>query len=350
MKSYVHGGDIYSAMEHHARVIDFSANINPLGMPKSVEIAAKSAVEECGNYPDPFCRELVKELSLQTGVNPDSIIAGNGAADLIFRLVLAILPRRALVLAPTFSEYEKALRAVGCQIEYSYLEKANSFTLTEDYLNELSSDIDIIFICNPNNPTGVLTERELLLKILDKAREKNIFMVLDECFNDFIELPENYTLRNYVDKYNNLFILDAFTKMYAMAGLRLGYALCSNRELLDKMYEVAQAWSVSTPAQKAGIAALKETQHAENTRKLIKIEREYLTNGLLNLGFEVIPSSANYIFFSYKGEKNLKDELFKKAILIRSCNNYKGLDNSYYRIAVKGHEDNEALLKALNSI
>lgn len=191
----------------------------------------------------------------------------------------------------------------------------------------------------------ILLEREFLLKILDRCRELGIFLVVDECFLDFVEKPEAYTLKGFLSQYENLFLLKAFTKRYAMAGIRLGYGLSGNKELLDWMEGCVQPWNLSVAAQAAGIAALKETDYVNRGRELVFKEAARLKKELASLGLKVYPSCANYIFFS--GPKDLFERCTEEGILIRDCSNYSGLSKGYYRIAVKKEKENDALLKAL---
>lgn len=339
-----HGGDIYT----YKNMLDFSANINPLGTPAAVIEAACKGVNDSANYPDPLCRELIQAIAGQEGVETEQVICGNGAADLIFGLCLALKPQKALLLAPSFYEYEQALRAVGCDIRYHYLKEEDDFHLKEDYLDALNDDIDIAFLCNPNNPTGIPTNKSFLLEVLARCREKDIFFVADECFNDFLAEPERYSLKDQLEENKNFFILKAFTKIYAMAGLRLGFGLTDHQALLAKIKQCTQPWSVSIPAQKAGIAAIKEEKYVKTTLQLIKKERAYLRDALQNAGYFVYDSAANYLFF--KGPASLYADCLNKRIVLRDCGNYEGLKKGFYRIAVKKHEDNERLIETLQSL
>lgn len=220
--------------------------------------------------------------------------------------------------------------------------------MEDSFLKEISKEFNIIFLCNPNNPTGILTKREFLVKVLEKCREHSVFLVVDECFLDFVKEPESYTLKGVLKEYPNLFLLKAFTKRYAMAGVRLGYGLTANRELLEKMESVTQPWNVSSLAQAAGLAALKEREYVKQGRETVFREQEFLKKEMKALGFQVFPSEANYIFF--KGEKNLFEKCVEKGILIRDCSNYPGLKSGFFRIAVKSHEDNKTLLRVLKEI
>ncbi|MGN0710444.1 MAG: pyridoxal phosphate-dependent aminotransferase, partial [Anaerovoracaceae bacterium] len=324
MKNLVHGGDIYTAMEKGRKkedILDYSANINPLGIPQGVKEAVIKALEYCDSYPDPLCRKLGRAVAEKEQVAFENLIFGNGAADLIFRLVLAVKPEKALVLAPTFAEYEKALELSGCRVVCHRLKEEEDFSLTDAVLDDMS-DIDMIFLCNPNNPTGRLIPPELLERILEKCRTEKIIAVVDECFIDFLEDPQKVTVKHLIGENPYLFILRAFTKNYAMPGLRLGYGICGNRELLEAVYETGQPWGVSLVAQEAGIQALKESEYLETARKLIFKERKRLAAGLEALGYKVYPPAANYIFFKLKETENRQyaesfiDEMAKDGIVI----------------------------------
>lgn len=342
MQIQVHGGDIYSKTYR----LDFSTNINPFGMPKSLKHAAIKGIDASIHYPDVQCRELINAIAKKEEISSDWIICGNGAAELLFSLVFAKKPQNALLVSPGFAEYEQALKTVNCDIRYYELAKERSFLLGEDYLESLQQDFDIVFLCNPNNPTGLLIPTELLKKIVDICKEKQIFLVLDECFLEFVSDELMNPQKKILNEMPNLFILKAFTKMYGMPGLRLGYGLCCDICLLEQMHQVTQPWNVSVPAQFAGAAACKETAFVVKTRIYIAQEREYLSKELKRLKFTVYDSQANYIFF--EAPKNLWDLCDKENILIRDCSNYRGLTKGYYRIAIKTRQENEELIRVLS--
>lgn len=344
MQKNVHGGDVY----RYRDCIDFSANCNPLGTPEGVKRAIVQAVDGLADYPQVGYEPLRRAIAASEGVSDNQVVCGNGAAELIFSLCLAIKPQKALVLAPTFAEYEQALKSVDCEVRHYTLKEDCGFCMQDDFLNALSGNLDMVFICNPNNPTGVLTEREFLLKILDGCRSKGIFVVVDECFQDFISDPDDYTLKDQIFTYDNLFILKAFTKRYAIAGVRLGYGISGDESLLTKMSLVTQPWNVSSIAQAAGVAALVENQYVTEARELIFKEADYLRGEMQRLGVKLYDSKANYIFF--KGPENLFEEFISKGIIVRDCSNYPGLGAGYYRIAVKKHEENMKFVQALEII
>ena len=344
MAKHVHGGDVY----RYSNCIDFSTNCNPLGTPKRVREAAQESLFHIHEYPQVGYQPLKEAIGAYEGVPSYQVICGNGAAELVFSVCRALSPKRALVTAPTFAEYEQALDSVGCQVRHFTLRPEHDFAVEEELLDCLTPELDLVFLCNPNNPTGILTGRSFLLKILERCRQMGIFLVVDECFLDFVKEPEAYTLKEWLLEYQNLFLLKAFTKRYAMAGLRLGYGLSANTALLEKITAENQPWNISTPAQAAGLAALKETAYVEEGRQLIFREREYLKEELSACGMQVFPSQANYVFF--RGPVDLFETCVSRGILIRDCSNYPGLCRGYYRIAVKTHEDNVKLIRTLQEI
>lgn len=344
MRKHMHGGDVY----RHQNVIDFSANCNPLGTPQRVKEAIAESSEQVYHYPDVECEELRRALEVYEGIPKEGILCGNGAADLIFSLVLARKPKKALLPAPTFAEYEQALGLSDCEISYYNMEEKNGFIMGEDFLSMITDEMDILFLCNPNNPTGVLLDRTFIKKVLDACHRHHVFFVLDECFVDFVEYPQDYTMKEYLEEFPELFILKAFTKRYAIAGVRLGYGLSRNRLLLERMNEVKQPWNVSTTAQKAGLAALGETEYVKKAMNLVHRERVFLKKALERLGYKVYDSKANYIFFH--GPARLQEKCLQQGVLIRDCSNYRGLSDGYYRIAVRTHGENEKLIQTLNNI
>ena len=338
-----HGGDIYDGEIQ----LDFSANTNPYGTPQGVLDAITAALPRVHQYPDPYCRELVKAVSEFEAVPKDWILCGSGAAELIYSYCEALGPGRAMELAPTFSEYSLALERVGCQVERYPLKKENYFSLTEDFLPALErSRPDVLFLCNPNNPTGQVIGLPLLEKILDVCEEQGTCLFVDECFLDLSD--DGVSLKSHLGEHLNLFILKAFTKSYGMAGVRLGYCLCAQGQLLEEMSHTVQPWNVSTLAQSAGVAALHERAFLQRTRALIPVERQWLQSQLEALGFWVCPSKANYLLF--QGSQDLWEQLRKQGIAIRSCGNYHGLGTGWYRIAVWLHGENECLIRAMKEV
>ena len=321
-----HGGDIYRRPVR----LDFSVNTNPLGTPPAVVRAVEESAGELDRYPDPSCRALVGALAEYEDVPERFILCGGGAAELIFSYCAALRPRSALELAPTFSEYAAALQAVGCRVE--------RYALTEE----------AIFLCTPNNPTGRLADPDLLAAVCGICRRRGLRLFVDECFLELSDGGRGASLAGWLERFPGLFLLRAFTKSYAMAGLRLGYCLCADGALLEAMGALTQPWNVSLPAQAAGLAALGERDWPEKARDLIRRERPRLAAGLAGMGLRVCPSDANYLLLQSPVE--LAAPLLERGILVRSCANYPGLGPGWYRAAVRRPEENEALLGALAEV
>ena len=358
----IHGGDIYTAREQQGRpILDFSVNINPLGMPQASKKAIIDSLDTCDCYPDPLCRELRTAIANYENVPVDWILCGNGAADLIYRLVFALKPNKAMVLSPTFAEYELALTAGGCFVDHYDLDPENGFVLDEGILDVLDSSYQMLFVCNPNNPTGQVADNKLMIRLLNKCQDLGIILFVDECFNSFLDDPEEQSMKESLNGCcqetgeirGGMIILKAFTKYYGMAGVRLGYILSSNIPLINQIAKNSQPWSVSIPAQAAGIAALTDKDYRQQTKTLIREERTFLKEGLNRVGekvgLKIIGSEADYVFFHIPTMKDLKERLLKRGILIRSCANYRNLGDTYYRIGVKSHRYNQTLIQELES-
>lgn len=345
----VHGGDWagYRA-EFGCDALDFSANVSPLGLPAGVAAAITNALPTADRYPDSLCRELRAALAGAEGVPADWILCGNGAADLIFRLALAVRPRRALLPAPTFAEYEAALQTVGCAVQRVFLREENEFAVTEEFIDAVTPETDIVFLCQPNNPTGQVTPPALVERLVRRCAECGAVLVVDECFLDFLPDRDAWTAKQLLRDAPQLVILKAFTKLYAMAGVRLGYALCGDATLLEKMRGAGQPWAVSSLAQAAGLAALQETAYAGAVRALIAKQRPRMAAGLRALGLRVMDGQANYLLF--RATPDFGEKLRRRGAVVRSCANYPGLDAAWYRTAVRTAEENTRLLQIMGEI
>ena len=341
MKKMIHGGDIY----RHPDMIDFSSNCNPFGPPQSVQDAICRAAGQIGHYPDVQCSLLRDALSAKLHVPGAWIFFGNGAAEVIFAAVTALKPKKALLPAPTFAEYAQALETVGCEIQYEQTAEADGFALPMDFAEQITEDIDMVFLCNPNNPTGNLLSREDTERVIRRAGALGCTVVLDECFLDFVENPDEFSMLGELAAYPHVILLKAFTKLYAMAGARLGYGISSNPAIIEKLERSVQPWNVSSLAQTAGLAALAEDAYVRESLTTLRAERAYLLQALKKLGCRTYASQANYIFF--RGETTLGEKLRAAGFLVRDCSNYAGLGKGYYRVAVRLHEDNVKLVQAL---
>lgn len=349
-----HGADIYSAAEKSGinkdEFIDFSSNINPLGIPEGVKKSAINSIENAIRYPDINARDLIKNISDAENVPERWIFASNGAADAIYRIAFYLKPSKGIVTSPAFSEYENSLTAAGAIVEYYNLKEEHNYKIQNDFIDYINSETDIVFLCNPNNPTGQMTNKDAIEKIIVMCKKSNAFVVIDECFLDFVENKEKYSVVSLLEKYDNLIVLKAFTKIYAIPGIRLGYCMSSNKRVIDGLKVIGPPWNVSNIAQAAGVAALKEKEYINETVNYIKLQREYIIMELNKLNIKTYESYANYLLFKISDKVDLKDELLKRGILIRSCSNYRGLDRSFYRIAVKSAKDNKLLIDILKEL
>ena len=316
MTKHIHGGDVYK----HKDCLDFSANLNPLGTPESVKQAIIHSLDHIAQYPQVGCGVLRERIAESEGVKAEEVICGNGAAEVIFTLCHAVKPKRALIPAPTFAEYGQALASTGCELEYYMLTENDGFVLSEAYLDILHKGLDMAFLCNPNNPTGMLIPHRLLKRILEKCRKLDILLVVDECFLDFVKEPEEYSLKHSLSGFNNLFILKAFTKRYAMAGVRLGYGLCSDRKLMERMELCVQPWNVSTMAQAAGLQALTETEYVEEGRQLVFREAQWLKDELVHKGLDMAflcnPNNPTGMLIPHRLLKRILEKCRKLDILL----------------------------------
>ena len=336
-----HGGDIYT----HKGLLDFSANINPFGIPEPVRKAAADSLYNCTSYPDPYCRELRKKLSEHEGVPEDWILCGNGAAELIYSFAYSLPKEKpALLVSPTFSEYQSALSAAGIAAEHFMLDEKNGFVLDDTIIKVDFSRYSALFICTPNNPTGITVRPELLAKLA----QTGIRLFCDMCFIDLTATPKRYEISSMLRKNPNLVILKAFTKSFAIPGLRLGYVLCSDSAFMSAMSEKAPCWNVSIPAQKAGCAALDCGEWLSDAVKSISKERERMASALNSMGIKVYPGEANFLLLY--SDVNLYTRLLEKGILLRDCSNYKGLRKGFIRIAIRSQKENDQLLSAMREV
>lgn len=344
MENRVHGGDIY----RNRVKIDFSVNTNPFGIPELVKAALLEAVSGCDRYPDIDAEELCSAIAEIRQLPKSGLVCGNGASELFLAAVHALKPEKVLLPVPSFWGYERAARAADSEIVYFDLKEENGFAVDETILAQLTEEIDLLFLANPNNPVGNVIEPELLDQIADRCLAKHIRIIMDECFIDFTGNGKRYSMQNKLETYPNVLLIQAFTKLYAIPGVRLGYLACSDKEIIGKIRAQLPEWNVSVFAQKAGIAALRETEFAEKSVAFVRKEREWIARELEKCGCKVFLSQSNFLLIWSR--LPLYEKLLEKGILIRDCCNFKGLTSGYYRIAVKCREENVLLLRAIGEI
>ncbi len=360
MTQRIHGGDVAKIQKSlgfkKGELIDFSANINPLGPSSLVMEELKNSLEEIVNYPDPRCTELREAVADNYPVEDSSLIFGNGASELIFILMKVLNPSRVLIPAPTFIEYQYGAQSVNSQVTFLNLPHERSFSLPLEELLEELSRVDLVFLCNPNNPTGTLWKKEEIKNIIERAGAKGVWMVLDEAFMDFLEEEDKYSLLKEVKEspFQKLFVLRSMTKFFAIPGLRLGWG-AGPGEIIKKMEMAKDPWNVNILAQAAGKKALEDKTYITKTRELIKKEKGFLYEELGKIeGLKPYWPGANYVFVEL--ERNfpdsglLRERLSRNGILIRDCASYPNLNSRFFRTAVRCRRENNLLIKALKEV
>lgn len=353
----LHGGNVYKAARELNipldKILDFSANINPLGYPPIVEDIIKRHIRDIVHYPDVEQRELKEVAANYYGTSATNILPGNGSVELINIVVESLRPSKVIIPAPTFAEYSLSCKSRGIPVEFINL-KQNNFTFDLKVMDDLEQrlkDNSLLVICNPNNPTGNLVSKDILIKVLRNLQLKNSFLMLDEAFMDFVDKDES--LVDLINTHPNLIILKSVTKFFALAGLRLGFVL-ANSKLIDRFYKLKDPWNINTFATIVGSRVLREEDYIQKTRGFICQEKKWLWKQLKSLP-NLLPffPEANFIFVKLQNHVSatlLADELMKKGILIRNCSNYVYLDDTYFRVAVKSREDNKTLILAIKDI
>jgi len=338
---FSHGGNIYRFKRK--QVIDFSANINPLGLPGDVKKALYGNFGRILHYPDPEARNITQKIAEYWRINKENVLVGNGSAELIYLIMAAFRPKTVFIPLPTFSEYERAARSVKSQVRFIRLRKKDNFKLDDSEIGRT----DILFLCNPNNPTGNLILDDY--RIIDKLPGKLI--VVDEAFMDFLPDEGNQTM---IKKAERFIILRTFTKFFALPGLRIGY-LVAHKDIIKVLKQHQIPWSVNVFAQEAARIILDNKDFINKTRLFIKKEREFLFDEINMIkGLAPFPSVTNFLLVEIE-DKNLTssvltEKLIQRGILIRDCANFRGLGNRFIRIAVRSHKENLSLLKALKEV
>lgn len=378
-----HGGNIYKVFREKniKEILDYSSNINPYGIPESLKSRIIENLEILERYPDPDYVELREKLANLNNVNLSDIILGNGATEIIFLFMKVINPKKILIVSPTFGEYERAVKAVGTsrnsidlscsgdnknienkeiEIEYFELKESDDFKLNIGNLkNELEKKYDLLIICNPNNPTGKflkLTQTEEILKECNKYDTK---LFIDEAFIEFLADGMKESIINTEENKKNLFVTRAFTKFFAIPGLRLGYGMYFDKELEQKISEKKEPWSVNNIAEMAGLTVLDDTEYIEKTLKWITKEKIYMYEKLNEIsGIKVYETEVNFItgkideklFSEGLNVKVLREKMLEQGILIRDASNFKFLDERFFRLAIKDRASNDRVIEAMKEI
>jgi threonine-phosphate decarboxylase len=348
-KTPPHGGDVY----HLARtlgidvadLLDFSANINPLGFPPGLYAATQEALKEIIHYPDRRCLTLRQALADYHHLTPEEILVGNGSTELIYLAARVLKARRGLIVTPAFSEYEHALSVAGVPVTFHATTEAHNFALHEAFEAEAG---DLVFLAHPASPSGVLLDLGLLLEIAARFNAAGAYLLLDEAFIDFVE---EASFKSHLSRFPRLLILRSFTKFFGIPGMRLGCLLAAP-DLVTRLSEDQEPWSVNIMAQVMGRACLADQDYIAQTRTLIAQERQFLFERLSALpGITPFPSTVNYLLIKLNRPgataAGLQQQMLRQRIVIRDASNFRGLDERFFRIAVRSREENQRLLQAL---
>lgn len=347
---YAHGGGIDEAAAEiglaPGQILDFSASINPLGPPESVLAAVRESLGRLAHYPEVDAVSFEREVADWHGLDSRQVLAGSGSTELIYLLPRALQPRRALLVAPCFSEYECALLRAGIPFDFLTLSPQQQFAfLPHQMTGALRDDTEMVWLANPGNPTGAAMP-PAHVKEMARALPDHVTLVVDEAFIDFA--PER-SCTPLLETISNLVILRSMTKFYAVPGLRLGYLLGAPA-MVGEVGRMRLPWSLSTPALAAGPACLKAGAFRSRSLDVLPPLREKLSEDLRKLDLDVFDSAANYLLVRLPDSRSssvLAAGLRRKGILIRDCGNFEGLDESFIRVAVRLEEENERLIRAL---
>lgn len=348
-----HGGDIYEAAKRYGfdrdRIVDFSSNGNPLGPSPAAKRAAQKALSLIDRYPDPETTSLRTAIARYFGIKPEHVVCGNGSAGLIHLVPRVFRPNKILVPVPTFTEYAAAGESAGCEVVSLPLKERDGFRIDPIEMAFALKGAGMAFLCNPNDPTGELIPKTVMLEIAQYALQEGVKLVVDESFMDFTESES--VVKEAVQS-SNLVCIRSFSPFFGMPGLRIGYAV-SNESTIAAIRAGQEPWSASIPAEHAAIAALNDWRHSKKTRKMIEKERNRLLSELRVLpDVETFPCTANFILVkltSYDA-RMLTDKLGKQGMLLRDCSSFPGLGNGYIRISVRRKRENIRLVRAMRAL
>ena len=337
-------------------IVSFSANVNPLGISGKLQHELPLHLDVISTYPDRDYTSLKGAIASYCDTSPDNILVGNGSTELITLFIKTISPKNTLIISPTYSEYERELSLGGGKSEYFRLREEDDFVLDEDALIDALNDrIDMLIVCNPNNPTSGAITRASMQRILSECRKHNIFVMIDETYIEFAEDYDSINCVPLTGEYDNLCLLRGVSKFFAAPGLRLGYAICNSRELMKKIAVIKDPWTVSSLAETAGLLMFSDSEYIKATKDLIFSERKRVTGALRDIpGLKVYDPVANFVLCRIEKENVDADILFDKAIrqnmMIRNCSTFPYLDNKYFRICFMNPADNDRLLALIREV
>lgn len=359
-KDHFHGSDLEKIEEiYHIKkedITSFSANVNPLGISPLLRETLAKHVDAITNYPDRDYTQLRKSICAYTGANFENIIVGNGSTELISLFIQTTHPKKALILGPTYSEYEREISLEGGHTLYYPLKEENNFQMdVEDFCRQLNDSLDLLVLCNPNNPTSTAVARKDMRKILDCALQHGISVMVDETYEEFTPEGSKISSIPLTNNYNNLIVLRGISKFFAAPGLRLGYAVTGNPDLLKYINTKKNPWTINSLAEIAGCIMFSDKDYIDKTKALITGERQRMYETLSSWKtVKVYPSCTNFLLIRILREDVTSDMVFdhciRKGLMIRDCATFPFLDSSYIRFCVMSPEKNDELLEAFREV
>ncbi len=357
MKSSIHhGGNVEKIAEQLgvpiAEIKDFSANINPLGFPSDLWNVLVQSFANIEVYPDPTYTDLRTAIAQHLGVAVDDIFVGNGATEVLDEAIRATKATDAMVLAPTFGEYERLFNRIGVKAHHYNLSEADNFALSItnmlDYLKQ-HHEVTVICLASPNNPTGQVIAAKDLRQLVDFCNQHHRLLILDEAFIDLTVNKQSSFVKELTAD-DHVYVIRAATKFFAIPGLRLGYGITKNQQLKDLLRVQANPWSVNGIADVFGQNMFRAKKYIELTNEWLNVQQPALYQALRQVeGIKVFPSVTNFFLFKAADEQ-LRAKMLQRRILIRQCDDYVGLGPQYYRVAVKGPQDNVLMVNALKQV
>lgn len=359
-KPEFHGSDLEKIADYYhlnkENIILFGANVNPLGLSGQVKKDLAAHLDVISSYPDRNYTDLKKAIAFYTGSSAEHIVVGNGSTELISLLISQRAPKKALLLGPTYSEYARELNLVGGTLEYYNLKEEQDFKLDiSDLTDALKSDIDLLIICNPNNPTSSAISTSDIRELLSVCRSLGIFVMIDETYIEFAPKGAALSAVPLVPEFDNFMVIRGVSKFFAAPGLRFGYGLTSNQAFLQTLLTHQNPWSLNSVGAYAGERMLKDTDYIKKTWTLIDSERTRMCTELSGLDtVKIYPAYANFVLVRILKEGLTSFDVFEKAIhqnlMIRDCSSFESLNGEYVRFCIMNPEDNDRLLDVFRSL
>jgi len=357
MSTAFHGSDLEKIEQvfgiKKEDIVNFAANVNPYGFSKKAAEVLKEKLSVISTYPDPAYTELKKAISSYTGANPENIILGNGVTELLTLFLNVFSPKKAVVIGPTYSEYEKDLKRIGAEVVYIDAKEENDFVLSsDDIIAETPEDTDLVILCNPNNPTSGTLRKNAIEELAKAYQEKQIHLMIDETYVEFSKEAKDITACELTNHFSNIHVLRGTSKFFATPGLRLGYALTKNDLVLEKVSKVQDPWNINSVAELVGTVMFTDEEYITFVRNSMDEEKEFVLNELKKIpGMKTYPVFGNIVLVRLPeigpDSESLFVDLIKKGMMIRDCSSFKQLGNRFIRICFMAHEDNVRLVEAI---